>query len=254
MAKKRRAVARPKRRILVVDIGGSHVKFEVSGHSERRAFKSGPRLSAKRAVEEIKRCTKDWRYDAVSIGYPGPVIHGRIAAEPYNLGSGWVGFNFAKAFRRPVKLVNDAVMQAVGSYEGGCMLFLGLGTGLGSAMIVDGVIEPMELAHLPSRKGATFEDYVGAAALKRHGKKKWRSRVLHTIEQLSAALEPDYVVLGGGNAAKLHKLPRNVRLGGNDRAFAGGCRLWRGPAGRSSSTAVRAIALGRRHGSNTGRD
>jgi polyphosphate glucokinase len=252
MAKKRRHKT-TKKRILVIDIGGTHVKFEVSGHSERREFASGPRLSAKRAVAKIKQRIKDWHYDMVSIGYPGPVIHGHIVAEPQNLGSGWVGFNFAKAFRRPVRLVNDAVLQAVGSYEGGRMLFLGLGTGLGSAMIIDGVIEPMELAHLPYRKGQAFEDYVGTAGLERHGKKKWRRHVRDVIKQLSAALEPDYVVLGGGNAGKMNKLPRNVRLGGNDKAFEGGYKLWNGPAGRLASPLVPTGGRRRRHGSNTGR-
>ena len=176
MTKKHKS-RKTKRRILVVDVGGTHVKFEISGQSERREFKSGPKLSAKRMVSEVKRLTSDWRYDAVSIGYPGLVVRDRVVAEPHNLGPGWTDFDFKKAFGCPVKIINDAAMQALGSYQGGKMLFLGLGTGLGTTMIVDGVIEPMELAHLPYRKGKTFEDYVGAAGLKRSGKKKWRKQV-----------------------------------------------------------------------------
>jgi polyphosphate glucokinase len=214
------------RRILVVDVGGTHVKFEVSGQSERREFKSGPKLSAKRMVSEVKRLTSDWRYDAVTIGYPGLVVRDRVVAEPHNLGPGWTDFDFKKGFGCPVKIINDAAMQALGSYQGGKMLFLGLGTGLGTAMIVDGVIEPMELAHLPYRKGKTFEDCVGAAGLKRSGKKKWRRQVVDVITRLIAALEPEYVVLGGGNAGKLGKLPRSVRLGDNENAFVGGYKLW----------------------------
>jgi polyphosphate glucokinase len=162
----------------------------------------------------------------VAIGYPGPVVHGRPLAEPHNLGTGWVGFDFQKAFGCPVRIVNDAAMQALGSYEGGRMLFLGLGTGLGSAMIVDGLLQPMELAHLPYRKGRTYEDYVGRAGMKRAGKKKWRAEVAKVVEKLAAALEPDYVVIGGGNAKELKELPPKARLGDNDNAFLGGFRLW----------------------------
>jgi polyphosphate glucokinase len=231
MTKKRKR-RKSKRRILTLDVGGTHIKFEISGQSERREFKSGPKLSAKRMVSEVKRLTADWSYDAVSIGYPGLVLRDRVVAEPHNLGNGWAGFDFKKAFGCPVKIINDAAMQALGSYQGGKMLFLGLGTGLGTAMIVDGVIEPMELAHLPYRKGKTFEDYVGAAGLKRLGTKKWRKHVVDVIERLIAALEPEYVVLGGGNAGKLGKLPQHVRLGDNDNAFAGGYKLWRNHAAR----------------------
>jgi polyphosphate glucokinase len=215
-----------KRRILAVDVGGTHVKFEVSGQPGRREFATTHKLSARRLVSEVKRLTKDWDYDVVSMGYPGLVMRGRIVAEPHNLGDGWVGFDFDKAFGRPVKILNDAAMQALGSYEGGRMLFLGLGTGLGTAMIFDNVIEPMELAHLPYRKDKTFEDYVGAAGLRRLGKKKWRKRVLDVIQRLTAALAPEYVVLGGGNAKNLGQLPRGVRMGNNDNAFAGGYQLW----------------------------
>ena len=214
------------RRVLAIDIGGSHVKARVFGRREVRQFDSGPTLTARQMVTKVHALTADWTYDAVSIGYPGVVLHGKVVAEPHNLGSGWVGFDFRKAFGRPTHLLNDAAMQAVGSYEGGRMLFLGLGTGLGSAMIVDGVVAPMELAHLPYKKGRTFEDYVGAAGLKRLGGKKWRRTVKDVVAQLSTLLEADYVVLGGGNARKLKRLPKNARLGSNDFAFLGGFRVW----------------------------
>jgi polyphosphate glucokinase len=214
---------------LVIDVGGTHVKVLVSGKRVARRIDSGPSLTPSRMVKAVKRLTEDWAYDAVSIGYPGVVVHERIAAEPRNLGRGWVGFDFAKAFRCPVKLTNDAAMQALGSYEGGRMLFLGLGTGLGSSMIVDGRLEPMELAHLPYRKGRTYEDYVGAAGLKRLGEGKWRKHVWAVVGILRAALEPDYVVVGGGNAKRLGRTPRGVRLGKNTNAFLGGYRLWEGP-------------------------
>jgi polyphosphate glucokinase len=192
----------------------------------KREFSSGPDLSAKVMVRKVKDLTKDWSYDVVSLGYPGKVIRNRPLAEPYNLGSGWAGFDFEKAFDRPTQVVNDALMQALGSYEGGRMLFLGLGTGLGSAMILEGVFEPMELGHLPYRKGKTYEDYVGAAGLKRLGKKKWKRRVNNVVKRLVAALEPDYVVLGGGNAQKIDRLPPRARRGKNENAFEGGFRLW----------------------------
>jgi len=202
------------------------VKVMDSKDLTKREFVSGPHLSAKEVVKQVKDLTADWSYDLISIGYPGPVVHNRPLAEPHNLGRGWVGFNFAKAFGRPTRVVNDALMQALGSYEGGRMLFLGLGTGLGSAMIVDGLLEPMELGHLPYHKGRTFEDCAGAAGLERYGKKKWRRKVVDIVEHFVAALEPDYVVLGGGNAAKLGRLPRKARLGDNANAFKGGFRLW----------------------------
>jgi polyphosphate glucokinase len=222
MAKDRKAG----RKVLIVDVGGTHVKLELSGQSERREFKSGPKLTAKRMIGEVKRLAADWSYDVVSIGYPGLVVRDRVVAEPHNLGPGWTNFDFSKAFGCPVKIINDAAMQALGSYRGGKMLFLGLGTGLGTTMIVDGVIEPMELAHLPYRKGKSFEDYVGAAGLKRFGQTKWRKNVFDVIERLMAALEPEYVVLGGGNADRLGKLPRRVRKGDNDNAFVGGYKMW----------------------------
>ena len=214
------------RRVLAIDIGGSHVKARVFGRRELRQFESGPDLTARQMVAKVHALTGDWTYEAVSIGYPGIVLHGKVMAEPHNLGPGWVGFDFRKAFNRPTLVLNDAAMQAVGSYEGGRMLFLGLGTGLGSAMIVDGVVAPMELAHLPYKKGRTFEDYVGAAGLKRLGGKKWRRAVSDVVAQLSSLLEADYVVLGGGNARKLKRLPKNARLGSNDFAFLGGFRVW----------------------------
>ncbi|HEY6983545.1 ROK family protein [Reyranella sp.] len=213
------------KKVLVVDVGGTSVKIIATGQREHRAFPSGPRLTAKRMVAEVKKAAADWRYDAVSIGYPGPVLHGRPIAEPPNLGRGWVKFDFAAAFRRPVKMVNDAAMQALGSYRGGKMLFLGLGTGLGSAMIVDGIVEPMELGHLPYKK-ATYEDYVGRRGLLRHGKKKWRRHVADVVARLIAALEPGDTVIGGGNVKKLAKLPPKTRAGENANAFRGGFRLW----------------------------
>jgi glucose-6-phosphate isomerase len=211
--------------VLVLDIGGSHVKAMVSGNQREVMIKSSRKLTPQEMIRQLRPAIRSWKYDAVSIGYPGPVLHDRIAREPYNLGKGWVCFDFAKAFGRPVKLINDAAMQALGSYEGGRMLFLGLGTGLGSAFVVDGVVEPMELAHLPYKKG-TFEDYVGARGLKKFGKKKWHAHVFDVIEQLRAALEPDYIVLGGGNVHHLDELPPGVRRGDNHNAFAGGFRVW----------------------------
>lgn len=215
-------------KILVVDVGGHHVKLLASGETEVRAFVSGSRLSPQQMVRGTLDASRDWRYEAVSIGYPGPVLHGRPVREPHNLARGWVGFDFEAALGRPVKLVNDAAMQAIGSYEGGTMLFLGLGTGLGSALMVDGRVEAMELAHLPYRKGRSYEDHVGERGLERLGTKKWRKAVFDVVETLRAALRPDYVVLGGGNARKLdaQALPAEVRLGDNANAFVGGFRLW----------------------------
>jgi polyphosphate glucokinase len=222
--------------ILAVDVGGTHVKVMTNTGLVKREFPSGPHLSAKEMVRQVAALTRDWSYDVVSVGYPGPVVHGRPLAEPHNLGRGWTGFDFGKAFDRPTKVVNDALMQALGSYEGGRMLFLGLGTGLGSAMIVDGIPVPMELGHLPYGKGRTFEDCLGAAGLKRLGKKKWRREVADVVKHFIAALEPDYVVLGGGNAAELGRLPRKARLGNNANAFNGGFRLWDTRAARGGRT------------------
>lgn len=211
--------------MLVVDVGGTSVKILATGQSEHRSFPSGPALTPSQMVSEVKKLSRDWDYDAVSIGYPGPVLHGRPIAEPHNLGRGWVGFDFRAAFGCPVKIVNDAAMQALGSYKGGKMLFLGLGTGFGSAMIVDGIVEPMELGHLPYKKG-TYEDYVGRRGLERHGKKKWRRHVADVVARFIAALEPDDTVIGGGNVKKLDALPPGSRAGDNDNAFRGGLRLW----------------------------
>ncbi len=215
------------RRVLAIDVGGSHVKTRVSGRREVREFESGPTMTPRRMVAHVHQLTGDWQYDAVSIGYPGVVVHGKIITEPYNLGRGWVGFDFRKAFGRPTLLMNDAAMQAIGSYEGGRMLFLGLGTGLGSALIVDGTVAPMELAHLPYKGGRSYEDYVGDRGRRRLGPKKWRRTVAAVVEQLSNALEADYVVIGGGNARRLKKMPKNARLGNNEFAFLGGFRVWR---------------------------
>jgi polyphosphate glucokinase len=222
------------RKVLIVDVGATHVKVLATGHKAPREFTSGPSLTARAMVCEVLKIAGDWKYDMVSIGYPGPVLRGKPVAEPPNLAPGWVGFDFAAAFGRPVKLINDAAMQALGSYEGGKMLFLGLGTGLGSTMIVEGIVEPMELGHLPYKK-ATYEDYIGLRGLKRLGKKKWRRQVQDVAARLVAALEPDYVVLGGGNIHKLKELPPSCRRGDNANAFRGGFRLWAEPGeGRGS--------------------
>ena len=214
--------------ILVIDVGGTHVKVVATGRHPRVKLVSGPRLTPKQMVATIAAATAGWRYDAVSIGYPGPVLNGRPAREPYNLGGGWVGFDFKKAFGRPVKIINDAAMQALGSYEGGQMLFLGLGTGLGSALVSHrGDVIPMELAHLPYKDGGSYEDYIGLAGLERLGKKKWRRHVQIIIALLKAALLADYVVIGGGNARLIEETPPGARIGDNANAFRGGFRLWR---------------------------
>jgi polyphosphate glucokinase len=214
-------------RVLVIDVGGTHVKVLATGRKTHRQVESGPTMTAEQMVAAVTHLVPDWTYEAVSIGYPGPVVHDRPLHEPYNLGGGWVGFDFHAAFGCPVKVVNDAAMQALGSYQGGRLLFLGLGTGLGSAMVVDGILEPMELGHLPYRKGRTYEDYLGLRGLNRLGKKRWRHHVLVVIETLQAALEPDDVVIGGGNAKRLTELPTGCRLGDNANAFVGGFQLWK---------------------------
>jgi len=216
--------------ILAIDVGGTHVKVLATGRRKPLEIPSGPKMTAKEMVRKVREGTTGWRYDGVSIGYPGPVLHGKPLSEPSNLGGGWVGFDFKKAFGCPVRVINDAAMQAWGSYNGGRMLFLGLGTGLGSALIVDGVLEPMELAHLPYENGRTYEQQVGLAALKRIGKKKWRRRVADVVTRLKAALEVNDVVVGGGNAKLLRTLPKGVRLGSNANAFVGGYRLWKANA------------------------
>ena len=218
-------------KVLVIDVGGTHVKVLATGRRVHRSFPSGPTMTPAQMVSGVQKITDDWKYDVVSIGYPGPVLRGRPIAEPRNLGPGWVGFDFQKAFHRPVKVINDAAMQALGSYKGGHLLFLGLGTGLGSAFIADGLVEPLELGHLPYKK-STFEDYVGLRGLKKYGSKKWRRDVADVVARLIAALQPHDVVLGGGNVKKLKELPPGTRLGNNANAFLGGFRLWKEPGER----------------------
>jgi polyphosphate glucokinase len=213
--------------VLVIDVGGTSVKILATGQTESRSFRSGPKLTPRRMVSGVSKLAADWTYDAISIGYPGAVLGGRPAAEPVNLGRGWVGFDFEQAFGLPVKVINDAAMQALGSYRGGKMLFLGLGTGLGTALIVDGMVEPMELGHLPYKNG-TYENYVGRDGLERDGKSKWRRHVVDVIERLMAALRPDETVVGGGNVKRIDKLPAGCRAGENADAFVGGFRLWAG--------------------------
>jgi polyphosphate glucokinase len=211
--------------VLAVDVGGSHVKVLLSGETESRRAPSGPTLTPSEMVAAAVGAADGWKWDVVAVGIPAPVHGGKVVSEPFNLGKGWVGFDFAEAFGVPTRVMNDAAMQALGSYEGGAMLFLGLGTGLGSALIVDGIVEPMEIGHLPFKK-RTYEDYVGERGRERLGKKRWQKAVTDAVESLTAALEPDYVVLGGGNAARLDALPPNARLGSNSNAFTGGFRSW----------------------------
>ncbi len=212
--------------VLAIDVGGTHVKVLATGQRTPVKIPSGPDMTPRKMVTAVRKAAAQWKYEKVSIGYPGPVLHGKPVSEPHNLGPGWVGFDFQKAFGHPVKLINDAAMQAIGSYEGRRMLFLGLGTGLGTALIVDGVLQPMELAHLPYKKGQTYEDYIGLRGLERLGKKKWRRHVAEVVTTLKNALEADYVVLGGGNAKFLKELPPGTQLGSNEHAFKGGFRLW----------------------------
>jgi len=213
-------------KILVIDVGGSHVKVLVTGESLPRRVVSGPQMSAAAMVEGVKSITTDWAYDVVSLGYPGQVVHNLPAHDPVNLGHGWAGFDYPAAFGCPVRIINDAAMQALGSYKGGRMLFMGVGTGLGSAMIVDGQLEPMELGHLVYKRKLTYEDYVGERGLLRLGKKAWRREVYAVIDAFRAALMPDYIVLGGGNAKLMKELPPDVQLGDNANAFIGGFRMW----------------------------
>src|SRR5271166_5188027 len=219
--------------VLTVDVGGTNVKILATGQDAPRKTPSGPTLTAKRMVSEVKKLAADWKYDAVAIGYPGLVMYGRPISEPHNLAPGWVGFDFESAFGCPVKVLNDAAMQALGSYKKGKMLFLGLGTGLGSALIVDGIAEPMELGHLPYKKG-TYEDYVGLRGLERLGAKRWRKHVFDVVDRLVAALEPDDVVLGGGNVKLMKELPPLCRVGDNANALRGGFLMWEDEKGPSS--------------------
>jgi polyphosphate glucokinase len=227
-------------KVLVVDVGGTHVKILATGKKLHREFTSGPTLTAEQMVPRVKALAGTWKYDVASLGYPGPVLHGRPVAEPHNLARGWVGFDYRAAFGCPIKIINDAAMQALGGYKGGKMLFLGLGTGLGSTLIVNGIVEPMELGHLPYRKG-TYEDYVGSRGLERHGKKKWRKYVADVVTRLIAALEPEDVVLGGGNVNKLKELPPGCREGDSANAFVGGFRLWEDTATRKRSAPKKAL-------------
>ncbi len=213
-------------KVLVIDVGGSHVKVRVQGQEEVRKCASGPTLTPTDMIAEVREATKDWTFDRISIGYPGPVVGGVIQKEPVNLGTGWVGFDFEKAFERAVKPINDAAMQALGSYDGGRMLFLGLGTGLGSSLVYNNFLLPMELGHLPYKKGHTFEEYVGSAGMKSLGRRKWKEAVFDVVERLKNAFLSDYVVLGGGNVKKLDELPPACRMGDNSNAFLGGIRLW----------------------------
>src|SRR5215813_6640105 len=226
--------------VLAVDIGGTHVKLLATGQTEPRKFVSGPNMTPREMVAGVKSLARGWRYEVLSVGYPGMVVQGRPLAEPHNLGRGWVGFDFKRAFGKPVRVINDAAMQALGSYRGGRMLFLGLGTGLGSALVVDGVVEPTELAHLPYKKGRTYEDYVGLRGLERLGKKKWRRAVEDVATRLKYALQTEDLVLGGGNAKLLKKLPPDSRLGANANAFIGGTRLWNEKMPRGTKPRMRA--------------
>ncbi|HEY6824948.1 MAG TPA: ROK family protein [Steroidobacteraceae bacterium] len=241
-AKKKGPRAPDRRHVLVIDVGGTHVKFRIGVRGAVQEFDSGPKMTPARMTRHLRKLLGGQRYDAVSIGYPGLVYHGRIAAEPHNLGNGWVGYDFDAALGRAVRVINDAAMQAIGSYRGGRMLFLGLGTGLGATLIIDGIVEPTEVGHMPYKHGRTFEDYVGEHGRKRLGNRRWRKVVRKVIATLSAAFEADYIVLGGGNARRLMKLPPGVRLGSNLHAFVGGLRLWDPSSGiiTSPSAAVRA--------------
>jgi polyphosphate glucokinase len=217
---------RKPKKVLVLDVGGTNVKMRATGRRSARKFLTGPAFTAQQLVEKVRELSVGWRYEAVSIGYPGVVLNGKPVVEPHNLGRGWVGFEYEKAFAKPVRIINDAALQALGSYKRGRMLFLGLGTGLGSALIIDGVVAPTELAHLPYKRGRSYEEYVGERARKRLGTKKWRKAVADVVERLSVALEVDEVVIGGGNARRLRRLPKNARRVSNSNAFIGGLRLW----------------------------
>ena len=231
--------------VLVIDVGGTHVKILASGQTQPRRIDSGPTLTPAQMVGGVRALAKGWKYDRVSIGYPGVVVRNHPMTEPHNLGKGWVGFDYEAAFGCPVRILNDAAMQALGGYQGGKLLFLGFGTGLGTTLIADGVIVPMELAHLPYRK-ATFEDYVGEQAFERFGKKKWRKYVADVVARLTAALEPEDIILGGGNAQNIAEMPPRSRLGPNANAFPGGLRMWTGTASPSKPAAKRRVAAKKR--------
>ena len=224
--KKKRTTWKIPRRILVIDVGGSHVKYRVGPRGTIEKFESGVSMTAAQMAERVASLVPRGSYDAVSIGYPGLVFHGKITVEPYNLGRGWVNFDFETVFRVPVRVINDAAMQAIGSYEGGRMLFLGLGTGMGSTLIMDGIVAPMEMGHMTYKHNRTFEDYIGERGRLQYGTGKWRKVVADIVAHLSTVLQVDYVVLGGGNARRLKRLPTNARPGDNSNAFIGGLRIW----------------------------
>jgi polyphosphate glucokinase len=226
------------RRILVIDVGGTHVKVGTTGRKMPLKIPSGKTMTAARMAADVRQAVAGLKYDAVSIGYPGPVRHGKPTREPHNLGGGWIRFNYEKAFGAPVKVINDAAMQALGAYAGGRMLFLGLGTGLGSALVADGILMPLELAHLPYRHGGSYEDYVGLRGLVRLGRKKWTHHVHAVVALLRGGLQADYVVVGGGQTKKLKTLPPRVRISGNQSAILGGLRLWDAPPNRQRRTVV----------------
>jgi hypothetical protein len=227
-------------KILVVDVGGNNIKLLATGHTRAEKVPSGPDLTPARMVAGIKKAIPDWKWDVVAIGYPGSVRDGRPALEPANLGEGWVRYNFRRAFGKPVRIINDAAMQALGSYEGGRMLFLGLGTGLGAALVLEGLVQPLEIAHLSYKDGLTYEDFLGKRAQERLGKKRWRKMVAEIVEALYDGFQVDEVVLGGGNAKQLKEIPSVARLGDNSNAFAGGFRLWKDPlAGKRTRRSAR---------------
>ena len=221
--------------ILMIDVGGTNVKLMASGHEGRRKVRSGPKLTAAQMAKEVLKATEDWNYKAISLGFPGLVNEGRPAREPLNLGGGWLNFDYEKALGKPLRFLNDAAMQALGGYKHGRMLFLGLGTGMGSAMVIEGSVVPLELAHLPYKKGLTYEDYLGVAGLHRRGKKKWRASVLEVVQLLEAAMICDTVLLGGGNAKFMKDLPSHVVVGSNENAIHGGFRLWEDPMGKKAA-------------------
>ncbi len=227
-------------RVLVVDVGGNNVKLLASGATTPRKVPSGPGLTPHRMVAEVKAAVAEWSYDAVTIGVPCPVKRGRVSEEPKNLGRGWTRFDYGRAFRRPVRILNDAVMQAIGSYRGGRMLFLGLGTGLGAALVLEGVAQPLEIAHLPYREDRTYEDFLGKRSLDRVGKRRWRELVAEIVPKLRHAFQVDEVVLGGGNVKHLKELPPEVRLGSNAHAFRGGFRVW-GATNRHDARRARSL-------------
>jgi polyphosphate glucokinase len=224
-------------KVLVIDIGGTHIKLASTDHPVPTKIISGPTMTAKQMVKDVLEATADWEYDAITIGYPGPVDKERPLSDPHNLAPGWVGFPYQSALPKPIRFMNDAAMQALGGYRGGKMLFLGTGTGLGSAFVQDGIVVPLELAHLPYKKGRTYEEYIGLAGLQRRGKKRWRASVLDIVARFRAAFVADYVVLGGGNAKLMRELPEGVVLGANSNAIAGGIAIWNGPANVSTEQA-----------------